>query len=61
MKIKRAETTNPRSRNKVKYDLTGLNLEEYQAIIKGLELLKDNTSAVELLKTLKEIERGASL
>lgn len=53
LKVTKKETTNPRARQACKYDLTGLSPAEYDAIIKGLELLEGDQTAAGLLKTLK--------
>lgn len=56
LKATKKETTNPRARQACKYDLTGLSPAEYDAIIKGLELLKEDQTAAGLLKTLKGLQ-----
>lgn len=61
MKVTRKETTNPRARKKIKYDLTGLTAEEYSAIIRGLTLLKEDAEAARLLKLLEDLEEGAAV
>lgn len=57
LKVTKKETTNPRARQACKYDLTGLSPVEYNAIIKGLELLEGDQTAAGLLNTLKGLQK----
>ena len=57
VKVIKKETTNPRARQACKYDVTGLSPAEYDAIIKGLELLEGDQTTAGLLKTLKGLQK----